>query len=523
MNLNRFTLSVGILAIGLGFSSYVWAQDPAGPSFTPPPAGYPAAPPPPSAPAPAPATDGEILTKGAIHEAFCTRWRPSLRQASSSPGRRRRPLKKCRPRQSPTTLRRCGFRAIGIGTRKRRISYGSAACGVFRRRAISGCPAIGTRWPADINGFRGPGFQRKSKRCNISPIRPRASRQGPTGPRRGPIISGCPVTTCGTASPTCGGPALGRCQPGWIWVPAQYVPTPAGWIFAEGHWDQTIANRGMVFCPIYYAQPYYLRAGYYYRPSIVVTPDILTFHFFCSPYSHHYYFGDYYDDSCVRLGIVPWYDAGRYYGVVDPMYAYYRWHYVRTNPLWEVHLHGWHNYYVVHREFRPAHLCASNCPSAAGRVTTASSSAFPSTRCTATRIWDSVWPSSRGKSRCTSMSRSGSFAVSTKNRAQLEVHGGHAPGRPGERMQLARMPGHESLMKQLPPATREQMARSATAAAHPGTPAGTQGPLVPGTPAGGVKPAVKPGGPPVGSRTYAPAAKPKPKDSKDKSKDSGSR
>jgi hypothetical protein len=92
------------------------------------------------------------------------------------------------------------------------------------------------------------------------------------------------------------------------------------------------------------------------------------------------------------------------------------------------------------------------------------------------------------------------FRTFHEERARLEGHG--VPGRPGERMQLARMPGHESLAKQLPPAAREKLAHPTTAvAAHPTAPvAGRPVAPVPGKPAT-AKPAT--------------AAKPKPKDSKD--------
>ena len=45
----------------------------------------------------------------------------------------------------------------------------------------------------------------------------------------------------------------GRCQPDWVWIPARYVWTPGGYVFLAGHWDYALAKRGVVFCPVYFA------------------------------------------------------------------------------------------------------------------------------------------------------------------------------------------------------------------------------------------------------------------------------
>jgi hypothetical protein len=76
-------------------------------------------------------------------------------------------------------------------------------------------------------------------------------------------------------------------------------------------------------------------------------------------------------------------------------------------------------------------------------------------------------------------------------------------------MQLARMPGHESLAKQLPPAAREKLAHPTAAASHPVAPAVGR----PTAPVAG-RPVAPATGKPVPGKP-ATAAKPKSKDSKD--------
>ena len=33
---------------------------------------------------------------------------------------------------------------------------------------------------------------------------------------------------------------------------------PGGYVFIAGHWDYSLTKRGVVFCPVYYDNPYYI-------------------------------------------------------------------------------------------------------------------------------------------------------------------------------------------------------------------------------------------------------------------------
>ena len=107
-------------------------------------------------------------------------------------------------------------------------------------------------------------------------------------------------------------------QPDWVWVPSHYIWTPRGYVFVEGHWDYTFRNRGVLFAPVYFSHPGYFRTGFTYSPSIVLDIGALEIGLFTYPRYNHYFFGDYYDDAYLRVGIYPWFECERYPHMVRP-------------------------------------------------------------------------------------------------------------------------------------------------------------------------------------------------------------
>ena len=118
---------------------------------------------------------------------------------------------------------------------------------------------------------------------------------------------------------------------GWVWVPSHYVWTPNGVVFVAGYWDYPFPRRGVVFAPVWFPRPVYVRSGYCYSPSVVVDISRGLVHLFVYPRRCHYYWGDYY-------GFRPhgghqfyaWYDYHGRHGY-DPMFAYYTANYRRQN------------------------------------------------------------------------------------------------------------------------------------------------------------------------------------------------
>ncbi len=141
-------------------------------------------------------------------------------------------------------------------------------------------------------------------------------------------------------------------QADWIWVPSHYVWTPGGYVFLRGHWDYALARRGVLFAPVVFAGPVYLRPHYVYTPAVVIDPGFLTVNFFVRPGYYHYYFGDCYGDAYARWGYRPWFSVGVGFGH-DPLFSYYRWYNVRSNPRWAVEVRDHYTYLNAHIEGRP--------------------------------------------------------------------------------------------------------------------------------------------------------------------------
>jgi hypothetical protein len=105
-------------------------------------------------------------------------------------------------------------------------------------------------------------------------------------------------------------------RPGMVWVPARYIWTPNGYVFASG---------------FYFARPLWLTAGWYYRPSFVIGFNGLYGSLFVGAGYGHYYFGDWYARGYLGFGITPWFQFGaRFY---DPLWVHARW-VNRGNPGW---------------------------------------------------------------------------------------------------------------------------------------------------------------------------------------------
>ena len=124
----------------------------------------------------------------------------------------------------------------------------------------------------------------------------------------------------------------------WVWIPSHYVWTPRGYVFVSGYWDHVLTTRGILYAPVYFPRHFHRRPGYSFSLGIVVDIGNLQFSLFSYPRYCHYYFGDFYDDFYVGLGIYPWYECGTRHLWYDPIFTYDRWHYRRTSPQWSDHL-----------------------------------------------------------------------------------------------------------------------------------------------------------------------------------------
>ena len=147
-------------------------------------------------------------------------------------------------------------------------------------------------------------------------------------------------------------------QPDWIWVPAHYTWTPRGYVYVPGYWDHDIVHRGVMFAPVYYDQPIYTRANYYYSPSTVLDLAVILTSLFVQPRSHHYYYGDYYDRRYEEGGYYPWSSTQVTWYGDDPIYAHYRSRQLRQDPDWDVHVDEQYRYRREHVDARPPQTLA---------------------------------------------------------------------------------------------------------------------------------------------------------------------
>lgn len=141
-------------------------------------------------------------------------------------------------------------------------------------------------------------------------------------------------------------------QAGWVWTPSHYVWTPRGYVFTSGHWDYPIERRGVLYAPVFFpSSVVYTRPGYRYSLGITVDLGLLNVNLFCYPRYSHYYFGDYYDDAFIRVGIFPCFESVRRHIWYDPIYQYDRWH--SRDSHWDEHARHSYELRRDYRDLRP--------------------------------------------------------------------------------------------------------------------------------------------------------------------------
>lgn len=341
---HRFS-SIGFLAIlGPGLSA-AYAQD------VPPPL-----PMDPNAAAVAPAPsdpNAEVLTRGPVHEAYAAPLGAGQTAGGIVPKQPAAPIEEVPPDMKPEGASTWIPGYWSYDDERRDFIWVS---GVWR------VSPPGYRWmPGYWQDAQGQGFQRVSgywmpervEETTYLPQPPQSIEAGPTSAAPAANQFWVPGSWQWRGDRYAWQPGYWTTyQSDWIWVPATYAWTPRGYVYVPGYWDYPLARRGLAFSPVYFAQPVAV-----YRPAICLDAGVFGVSLFCRPAYGHYYFGDYYDDRYVALGIRPWF----YYNTprvgYDPLFGYYRWYHVDRmgEREWDRHLVGWHDYYRGHPEMRPPH------------------------------------------------------------------------------------------------------------------------------------------------------------------------
>ncbi|HBC87231.1 MAG TPA: hypothetical protein DCZ94_09775 [Lentisphaeria bacterium] len=143
-------------------------------------------------------------------------------------------------------------------------------------------------------------------------------------------------------------------QAGWLWIPSHYVRTPRGYVFSGGHWDYPLEHRGILFAPVCFPKSFHARTNFSYSLNIVLDLGCLKLNLFTSPRYSHYYFGDYYDDIYLRVGIFPRFDGGRRHAWYDPIFEHDKWRGKLQDPRWEEHGRKDYELRRDNRDLRPA-------------------------------------------------------------------------------------------------------------------------------------------------------------------------
>jgi hypothetical protein len=320
----------------------VRAQDP-GPPPNPTPVGEGAA----AAPD-ADASGGQVLTQGPVHEAFAA---PVVHDPKSAPTVSKAPpdpIQEMPPDQKPAgqnvqwipgywswdTTRNDYLWVSGVW---REPPPGTQWVPGYWHNADGGYQWVPGAWmPAGAGPAQGQ--VAASPQATYLPPPPASLEAGPNSPQPGPNVAWTPGYWGWQGGAYAWRPGFwAAVQPNWIWMPAHYVWTPSGYLFVPGYWDLPVANRGLMFAPVYYPQPVYAQPGFVFTPSISIVGSAMTSNLFVSVGTNQYLFGDYYAQNFVSVGIVPWFSfsfsVGRpvYY---DPLFSYYAVVNVRENPRW---------------------------------------------------------------------------------------------------------------------------------------------------------------------------------------------
>ncbi len=112
---------------------------------------------------------------------------------------------------------------------------------------------------------------------------------------------------------------------------------PSGYLFVGGYWDMPVANRGLMFAPVYYPQPIYAQPNFMFTPSITIAGPAVTANLFVSAGTNQYLFGNFYAQNFLSVGITPWFSfsiGGGQPAFFDPLFSYYAVVNIRQNPGW---------------------------------------------------------------------------------------------------------------------------------------------------------------------------------------------
>ncbi|MCA9242202.1 MAG: hypothetical protein KDA37_18450, partial [Planctomycetales bacterium] len=115
-----------------------------------------------------------------------------------------------------------------------------------------------------------------------------------------------------------------------------YCYTPRGAVYVRGYWDYPLAQRGLLYAPVYWGSGYYNTARITYRPaSAILVSGLLGSLYIHANYGYYYGEPGYYNRY---RGFNPWCSAYTGYSNrsgYDPLLAYYAWSQGRNRVGWQ--------------------------------------------------------------------------------------------------------------------------------------------------------------------------------------------
>ncbi|MBY0522917.1 MAG: hypothetical protein K2R98_05945 [Gemmataceae bacterium] len=118
---------------------------------------------------------------------------------------------------------------------------------------------------------------------------------------------------------------------GWTYQPPNYTWTPNGYLFTDGYWDYGLSDRGLLFAPVCFAQPYWNDPSWCYTPYCAVNCNSLLSCLWYGPGCGSYWFGNCYGSFWRGCGFQPWCVQGP--RCHDGLWASARWN-NRNNNGW---------------------------------------------------------------------------------------------------------------------------------------------------------------------------------------------